>query len=171
MQQDNVRSSDGRNRHVYLKRWRIVFGGQDSPFLRHVCSILARERIHRFAPNSACLFLRPGREHRKVKTPERVMSSSPGEDGSCSSETKQIEERHQDESSLSRIRDYRCAVWINRAPSGGGTSILGTCSALWTQSRACAFPFFPFTFPFHQAWLRSGKPLPAFLSRRRTSFS
>jgi hypothetical protein len=33
------------------------------------------------------------------------------------------------------------AVWIDRAPSGGGTSTLGTCFVLWTYSRAWASPF------------------------------
>jgi hypothetical protein len=45
--------------------------------------------------------LRPWRKHRRVKTPDSILSSFPGEVGSCSSETKH--EWRQDQSRL----DYR----------------------------------------------------------------
>jgi hypothetical protein len=38
----------------------------------YVCSLIVREQINRFAPNFACLFFRPARDFRKVKTPENV---------------------------------------------------------------------------------------------------
>jgi hypothetical protein len=34
----------------------------------HVCSLIAQERTHRFAPNLACLFLETGKRTQKVKT-------------------------------------------------------------------------------------------------------
>jgi hypothetical protein len=65
--------------YVKLKLWVCLY----------VCSLVAQERICRFAPNVACLFL----ETKKRKwdcqiSGKYVLSSSPGEDGSCSSETK-----------------------------------------------------------------------------------
>jgi hypothetical protein len=58
-------------------------------YCMYVCTLLALERINRFAPNLVCLFLET-----KTKTQEgqnsgiNVLSSSPGDGGSCNSETK-----------------------------------------------------------------------------------
>jgi hypothetical protein len=54
----------------------------------HVCSLIARERINQFTSKLACLRLEARKIFQKGQKFEGVLSSSPGEGGFCSSETK-----------------------------------------------------------------------------------
>jgi hypothetical protein len=73
----------------------------------YVCSLIAREGINDFHQTWHAFSLRPGREHRKVKTSEKCPEFDSREGGSCSSESKQIEEQRQDHSCVFRRADYR----------------------------------------------------------------
>jgi hypothetical protein len=54
-----------------------------------VCWLIAREWIHRFAPNLACLFLETrNRFKKRSKVRKNALSSKPGEGGFCILETK-----------------------------------------------------------------------------------
>jgi hypothetical protein len=54
-----------------------------------VCSLLAWERVYRFATNLACLFLETRkRTQQRQNSVTRILSSSSGQDGSCSFRTK-----------------------------------------------------------------------------------
>jgi hypothetical protein len=53
-----------------------------------VCSLIARERMYRFAPNLVWLFLEIRKRTLAVQNSENILSSIPGEGVSCSSKTK-----------------------------------------------------------------------------------
>jgi hypothetical protein len=54
----------------------------------NVCSLISRERINQFTPDLTCLCLEAKKRFQKGRNFESVLSSSPGEGGLCSSETK-----------------------------------------------------------------------------------
>jgi hypothetical protein len=54
----------------------------------YVCSLITREGILHFTPNLAYLYLETSKRSFKGQNSKSVLSSSPGESGSCSSKTK-----------------------------------------------------------------------------------
>jgi hypothetical protein len=94
----NVQEGRLTTSYIKFKLWDCMY----------VRSLIAREQINRFAPNLACIFLETRQRIQKGRNSENtVISSSPGEVASCSSETTQHEEQGRDKRRLFRRKDYK----------------------------------------------------------------